>query len=102
MLSHALGNRAPDAARRAGDDGNFSAHVEQGHLILPPLSSANRTGFVSRLKAASKQEVVQASLVALAISGPAGWCIALCEASAIHGFWLTIGSRQPLWCRLAR
>ena len=23
--------------------------------------------------------------------------MALCEASAIHGCWLTIGSRQPLW-----
>ena len=37
-VGFALGDRQPNAARRAGDDGCFSLHVEQGHASLPNLS----------------------------------------------------------------
>src|SRR5581483_794678 len=104
VLGHAFGNRAPDPARGAGDDGHFSGHVEQSHMILPSSfkSSADRppclhiTPRRCGKTVVEREPLAQPSLVGLARSGPAGWCIALCEASAIHGCWFTIGSRQPL------
>jgi len=34
MLHHAFRDGAADAFGRAGDDGGFPAHVEQGHALL--------------------------------------------------------------------
>src|SRR5438045_9714776 len=45
---------------------------------------------------------LQASLLAVAISCPAGWCIALCDASPIPGCWLTIVMLQTCSPPLAR
>ena len=40
VLGHPLGNGASDAARRAGDDGDFSLHVKQAHASLPGIDPA--------------------------------------------------------------
>src|SRR5215212_425296 len=42
MFGHALGDGAADAARGAGDDGDFSGHVKQGHAFLSPSSDLIR------------------------------------------------------------
>jgi hypothetical protein len=35
VLGHALDDGAPDAARRAGDDGNLAGEIEKRQGILP-------------------------------------------------------------------
>ena len=38
--NRAFGNGAADAARGAGDDGDFPGHVEQAHVSLPDVDPA--------------------------------------------------------------
>ena len=40
VLGHPLGDGAADAARGAGDDGDFSRHIEQGHVLSPTIDPA--------------------------------------------------------------
>jgi hypothetical protein len=37
MLGHPFGDGAADAARGAGDDGDFSRHIKQGHVSLSQI-----------------------------------------------------------------
>src|SRR5690606_13488563 len=36
LIGHRLGDRAADAARRSGDDGDLAGKIEQGHQLYPP------------------------------------------------------------------
>jgi hypothetical protein len=46
MLGHALGDGAADAARGAGDHGDFSGHIKQGHTLLSQIRRRMRRFFI--------------------------------------------------------
>jgi len=75
MLGHSLGNSATDAARGTGDDGDFSRHIEQGHLFLPEFFSGG-AGLLpielSSLRAIRQSAFKQACLWSRPPDPPAG------------------------------
>ena len=47
VLGHPLGDGAADAARGAGDDGDFSRHIEQAHVVSPDVIRRSPVSFSS-------------------------------------------------------
>src|SRR6185312_16876016 len=71
MLGHALGDRAADAARRAGDDGDLSLHVEQAHGSLPDLLSLSLASFRGDAPASTRNLEIPRCAIAHLWSGAA-------------------------------
>ncbi len=62
MLGHPFGDGAADAARGAGDDGDFSRHIKQGHVSLSQISIRRRThrfSFLFRAKQRSRYQTTE-------------------------------------------